>query len=160
LLLALSQRQGYSFKNWGRSFLPGLSFGVLASLVLLPLALFSHYVQLDLKMPAFWIIWVLNNFLIVCVAEEIFFRGFVQAELSKAFTFKTGPIVALVITALFFGAGYHQGGPVFMILSTIAGLFYGAAYMKTARLETAIIAHFVLNAIHFFAFTYPALMPQ
>ncbi|KAB2836510.1 MAG: CPBP family intramembrane metalloprotease [Caedimonadaceae bacterium] len=160
LLLALAQSQVYSLKNWGKSFFPGLAFGIIASLVLLPIALLTHYVQIDFKVPTFWIVWVLNNLLLVCIAEEVFFRGFVQTELTKAFSFKGSSIIALIVSALFFGAGYHQGGPVFMILSTIAGLVYGAAYMKTRRLETSIIAHFVLNAIHFFTFSYPALTPQ
>jgi membrane protease YdiL (CAAX protease family) len=44
-----------------------------------------------------------------------------------------------------------------VLLATIAGLFYGAAYLRTRRIEGAILTHFALNAAHFLAFTYPAL---
>jgi membrane protease YdiL (CAAX protease family) len=44
-----------------------------------------------------------------------------------------------------------------VLLATVAGLFYGAAYLRTRRIEGAILTHFALNAVHFLAFTYPAL---
>jgi membrane protease YdiL (CAAX protease family) len=47
----------------------------------------------------------------------------------------------------------------YVALSTIAGLFYGFAYWKTKRIEASMLVHFGTNAIHFFAFSYPALVP-
>lgn len=41
--------------------------------------------------------------------------------------------------------------------ATVAGLFYGGAFLRTRRIEGAILTHFALNAVHCIAFTYPAL---
>ena len=40
---------------------------------------------------------------------------------------------------------------------TIAGVGYAAAYARSRTVESAILAHFMLNAIRFVGFTYPSL---
>jgi hypothetical protein len=45
----------------------------------------------------------------------------------------------------------------YVALATIAGLGYGWIYQRTGRIEASILTHFALNAVHFFAFSYPAL---
>jgi membrane protease YdiL (CAAX protease family) len=45
-----------------------------------------------------------------------------------------------------------------VLFATLAGLGYAAAYLRSGRIEGAILTHFALNAVHFVAFTYPALV--
>lgn len=50
------------------------------------------------------------------------------------------------------------GGPTYVVLSTVAGVGYGRAYLHAGnRIEASLLAHFTLNAVHFLGFTYPAL---
>lgn len=44
-----------------------------------------------------------------------------------------------------------------MLLATIAGLHYAAAYLLSKRIESAILTHFTINAAHFVAFIYAAV---
>jgi membrane protease YdiL (CAAX protease family) len=61
------------------------------------------------------------------------------------------------MSALLFGLAHARGGAPLVLLATVAGLFYGAAYLRARRIEGAILTHFALNAVHFLAFSYPAL---
>lgn len=121
-------------------------------------ALALNYVAADVKLPPDSWIWVFNNLLFVAFAEEAFFRKYVQGGLTQQFkSMKGGPLIALLISACVFGLAHFKGGASYIVLSTIAGLFYGFAYMKTDRLEPAILTHFLLNLSHFLLFSYPAL---
>jgi membrane protease YdiL (CAAX protease family) len=66
-----------------------------------------------------------------------------------------GQWIAVVVSALLFGAAHLAGGALYAILACIAGLGYAYAYQRTQRIEAAIIVHIALNAVHFIAFTYP-----
>lgn len=124
-----------------------------------------NYVHFDLKiLPELWI-FVPVNLLFVCMAEEAFFRGFIQKELMNMF----GPIgnkslikkwVPIIIAALLFGLAHYMGGLNYIILATMAGIGYGYVYFKSQRIESSIILHFIVNLIHFIGFSYPALQPS
>ena len=43
----------------------------------------------------------------------------------------------------------------YVLLSTLAGVGYGAAYHVTGRVEAGMLVHFLLNLTHLFLFTYP-----
>jgi membrane protease YdiL (CAAX protease family) len=62
-----------------------------------------------------------------------------------------------VLAALAFGLAHYQGGVAYVILSSLAGLFYGWAYLQTGRLEAPVLTHFLLNFLHLTLFSYPAL---
>jgi len=116
------------------------------------------YVQPDLKWTAFSAFFLLSNLLITCVTEEAFFRGFLLAGFARVLgRWQAGAAIALVLSAVLFGLAHVRGGLPLVLLATIAGLFYGGAYLRTRRIEGAILTHFALNAVHFVAFTYPAL---
>ena len=108
--------------------------------------------------PTFWP-WALKNLFFTVIAEEILFRGLIQRELSKRLKGKSSNFIAIGLAALLFGLAHYAGGTQYIILSTIAGLVYGYAYYKTGRIEGAILAHFLLNAIHFIFFSYPFYLP-
>jgi uncharacterized protein len=122
------------------------------------LALASGYVKPDLKFPELALIFLPVNLLFTCVAEEAFFRGFLQEQISAFFQHKRGGhIVAVVLAGSLFGAAHVGGGWQLGVLATLAGFGYGYVYAYTKRIEAAIAAHFALNAVQFLAFTYPYL---
>lgn len=136
-----------------------LSF-CLALIALVPLAYVLHIAKIDIKPTNFFLLWGLHNLFFVCVAEEAIFRGMIQQFLSlKLQTREGGKYLAIVIAAGLFGLFHFKSGWSMVLLSSVAGLFYGWAYMKTKRIEASIFVHFAVNAVHFLCFSYPALVP-
>ena len=134
--------------------------GGLASLLMMGGALFFGYVQFSPKLPALTFLWLFSNLFLVCPAEEILFRGFMQPSLVRFFG---GPNkafavpLALLLTSAAFGAAHLAGGPVYMGLAAIAGFLYGLAFHLTGRLGASVAVHATVNTLHFFFFSYPAL---
>jgi membrane protease YdiL (CAAX protease family) len=127
---------------------------VLVSLSLLSIAL--GYIRWEPKMPSHLPLWMMSNLFFTCVAEEGFFRGFLQQSLSKS-NHRSASIIAILIAALLFGLTHYTGGFYYVLLATVAGIFYGSIYCLTKRIEASIITHFFLNLTHLLLFTYPAL---
>jgi membrane protease YdiL (CAAX protease family) len=99
------------------------------------------------------------NLLFTCIAEEAFFRGFLQDRLEKSLKYtRSGRIIAVFCSGLLFGMVHVSGGMQYMLLATLAGLGYASTYAIASRVEAPIIAHFSLNAIHFVGFTYPHVL--
>ena len=53
------------------------------------------------------------------------------------------------------GVGHFAGGITYVLLATLAGIGYGAAYQLTDRVEASICVHFAPNLAHLVLFTYP-----
>lgn len=124
----------------------------------LGLAWILHFVRLDFKLSESTLTFMAVNLFFSVVAEEAFFRGFIQDRLSLALgstSWKNA--IAITISALLFGVAHLGGGVQYAGLATLAGLGYAFAFQRTRRIESAIAAHFLLNATHFVAFTYPYL---
>ena len=130
---------------------------VLVSLTLLSMAL--CYIRWEPKLPLHLPLWMMSNLFFCCVAEEGFFRGFLQQSLSK-YSHRFAPLIAILVSALFFGLAHYQGGIYYILLAGIVGIFYGWIYHVTKRIEASIITHFLLNLTHVLLFTYPALIPH
>ena len=137
--------------RWGDLALVAIT-GVVLCLVMMPLALGVDYVGFALKTPD--VVWAVNNLFFVCYAEEAFCRGFVQGGLARL---KLPRGVPLLAGALIFGLLHYTGGPLYVLLATICGLFYGFVYMRTGRISVPILLHFGFNLVHFTFFTYPSL---
>jgi membrane protease YdiL (CAAX protease family) len=56
-----------------------------------------------------------------------------------------------------FGLAHLGGGWSHALAAAVAGLGYGAAYLRTQRIEAAMAVHFSVNALHLLFFTYPRL---
>lgn len=122
------------------------------------LGISTGYIKFEPKLPDILPIWVLNNLLFVCMAEEVIFRGFVQTHLKKFFNKKINfQTLHITITSLIFGLAHFKGGVLYVILASICGWFYGYAYERTNRILCAMLVHFGLNLIHLTLFTYPVL---
>jgi membrane protease YdiL (CAAX protease family) len=119
----------------------------------------AGYVRPDVKWPPFAPWFLAINLLFTCVTEEAFFRGFILGGLARGLERRRfGTAVAVVVSTALFGLAHARGGPALVVLAALAGLGYAAAYLRSGRIEGAILTHFALNAVHFVAFTYPSLV--
>ena len=133
-----------------------IAAGLIATIMILALA--AGYVRFEPKFPREAWLWAWVNLCFTCVAEEAFFRGFVQAQLQQRWRNRRhGAWLALAVAAVLFGVAHAAGGPTYVALATVAGAGYGWAFLRTGRIEASILTHFALNATHFLLFTYPAL---
>ena len=134
---------------------------ILASVaILLALSQILHVVTFDPKIPSIFIPWLLINWIFVVIPEEALLRGLLLKELCTFLGHTTkGKILSLLISSLIFTL-FHLAWIAylpFLALVFIAGLAYGALYLWTGKIEAAILCHGVVNTLHFFLFTYPAL---
>jgi uncharacterized protein len=125
---------------------------VLNIIVLIAVALLLGYLDFDPKWTAFFWIWAPVNLFFTCLAEEAFFRGFIQRELADRISITWIPVA---LSALLFGLAHIAGGWTYVLLATLAGLGYAVIFQRTQRIEMSILAHFALNATHFLLLTYP-----
>lgn len=127
--------------------------------VVLGLGTALGYVRPDVKWTPYSAWFLAANLLFTCVTEEAFFRGFLLQRMACGLSrWRGGLVIAVAASSLLFGLAHARGGPLLIGLATVAGLHYAAAYLRSKRIEGAILTHFVLNAAHFVAFSYPNLL--
>ncbi len=147
--------------DWLRVAQKALPLSALGIGFMMFLAIYGGVVRWDPKIATIFIIWTIENLVLVCMPEEAFCRGFVQEEMFKWLEKKVrwANIAAVLLTALFFmllHVNWVRSLP-FLALVFIAGIVYGTIYQYTRAIESSIFCHFMLNWIHFIFFTYPAL---
>lgn len=130
---------------------------LLLAPLMLGLSWLFQYVSFCPKWPVYTPVWMLVNLFFTCTAEEILFRKIIQERLQEALTLKHSGYVAIAISAILFGAMHFMGGSIYIILATVAGLFYGHIFYVTRDIRSSMFLHFLLNMLHFLLFTYPAL---
>jgi hypothetical protein len=140
----------------GYSFIPAVSdffVGFREWLFFLPLGVglgtalsFTHFHP---RVPT-WIAVVAGvvvTFFLVAIPEEMFFRGVLQNLLQTRFK----PWIALVIASILFGLSHFNKGASFnwryVLLATIAGLFYGRAWNARCRLLASVITHTLVDVV-------------
>jgi membrane protease YdiL (CAAX protease family) len=88
-------------------------------------------------------IWGLVTYLVVVVAEELFFRGEVYGFVEKRYSAKW----ALVISSVLFGLFHTRQGLLGIITKTITGMLWGSVRYTTDMIYLLIIpVHFGFNA--------------
>jgi membrane protease YdiL (CAAX protease family) len=127
------------------------AFVAFTFILIFSLAVFLSLIKYDPNLPSWWWLFALNNLLLTCIVEEVFFRGFIQHKLSTLMN----PFVALICTSFLFGIAHFSGGFNYMIVATFAGFLYGVVYLQTGKIWPAIVIHFCLNMTHLLLFTYP-----
>lgn len=87
-------------------------------------------------------------FLTIALPEELLFRGLIQNFLQKTWKRAT---VALVVTSVVFGLAHLNNGPNpdwrYALLASVAGLFYGRAYVQGGSLMAAALVHASIDAV-------------
>jgi uncharacterized protein len=90
----------------------------------------------------------LFSFLFIAVPEELFFRGWMQNLLER----RVGAARALLITSVLFGLSHFNKRAVlfnwrYVILATLAGIFYGLAWRQERRVGASAITHASVDTI-------------
>ncbi len=83
----------------------------------------------------------LGIFFFTGIPEELLFRGILHRFIAR---YVANPQRALVLSSLLFGASHLDNPPmvlVYFVLASIAGWFYGRAYLQTGRIATAALVH-------------------
>ena len=90
----------------------------------------------------------LITFFLIAVPEEIYFRGWIQNLLER----RLGRTSSLWLTAIVFGLSHfnkraaHFNGP-YVVLASMAGIFYGRAWRARHRIAAAALTHSAVDAI-------------
>jgi membrane protease YdiL (CAAX protease family) len=92
-------------------------------------------------------------FIFIAVPEELFFRAWVQNLLER----RVGRRVALAITAVLFGLSHFNKRSAhfnwrYVLLASVAGIFYGRAWRERRRVPASAITHASVDAIWSFWF--------
>jgi membrane protease YdiL (CAAX protease family) len=111
--------------------------------------LHPHGRALRLSMIPTWI----YIFVFIAVPEELYFRAWVQNLLER----RVGRRRALAITAVLFGLSHFNKRSAhfnwrYVLLATIAGVFYGRAWREQRRVPASAITHASVDAIWSFWF--------
>jgi membrane protease YdiL (CAAX protease family) len=132
----------------------GLRELVLFTPLVLGLGLALNFLQphrhpLGLSMIPTWI----YIFIFIAVPEELFFRAWVQNLLER----RVGRRAALAITAVLFGLSHFNKRSAhfnwrYVLLASIAGIFYGRAWREQRRVPASAITHASVDAIWSFWF--------
>lgn len=158
ILLAFLCRQSRSRQAWRKTVHVTLSVGLATIVIVIGTALMLGHIRFDPKLIAYAPVFLLVNLFFTCVAEEAFFRGFIHERLARAMAGRRGGVyLAVAGSALLFGLAHAGGSGAMVILATLAGLGYAAAYAKAGTIEAPVLVHFGLNAVHFIGFSYPYL---
>jgi len=108
--------------------------------------------------PAFLLTWV-YIFIFVAVPEELFFRAWVQNLLERRFNLYFNPTTArrsaLVVASILFGLSHFNKRLAasahfnwqYVLLATIAGIFYGRAWRENRRVPASAITHTSVDTI-------------
>jgi len=90
--------------------------------------------------------WI-TTFILVAIPEELFFRGILLNLLER----RIGLRAALLISAVVFGFSHFNKRALFnwryVVLATIAGIFYGRAWRDRRRLFSSGITHALVDVI-------------
>jgi membrane protease YdiL (CAAX protease family) len=110
--------------------------------IVLGLALGFIHPHKNLPSPGRALLSWVGIFVFVAVIEELFFRAWVQNLLER----RLGRRAALVIASVLFGLSHFNKRSAhfnwrYVLLATIAGIFYGRAWRKQRRVAASAITH-------------------
>lgn len=136
-------------------------FSALPLIVLLPtlIILFANQLgwKFDVKWYGFSLYYIIGNFCLTVVAEEVLFRATLQYHFARFLERHTayGWIISLLVVSIFFGMLHLGGGQPYAFLATLSGVAYGWVYWRYQSLHSAIACHLLVNTLHFVFLVYP-----
>jgi len=134
ILLAFLCRRANTGAQWLAVLRRSLPIAALTTLMVMAIAIAVGYVAPQFKLPPYTPVFLATNLLFTCVAEEAFFRGFLQERLAKSLpATRTWQAAAILFSGVLFGVAHLGGGAVYASLATLCGLGYAYAYAVTKR---------------------------
>jgi membrane protease YdiL (CAAX protease family) len=140
---------GYDFRPRPRDLFIGLRELVLFAPIVITLGIALHFITPHGGLPraSTAASALLITFFFVAIPEELFFRGLLQNMLEA----RLGRARSLRIAAVIFGLShFNKPGPFnwrYVLLATIAGIFYGRAWRDRQRLLTSSITHTLVDVL-------------
>jgi uncharacterized protein len=128
-------------RGFGRAF--AFSFFIFAAIAI-PLGIEIHFITFHpaLSRIRSLPIDVVGIFFFTAWPEEFLFRGIIQNCLTESFNNKWA---GLLVASVIFGFSHILHAPApnwkYVLLATIAGIFYGRAYMKTGSILPGVLVH-------------------
>ena len=159
-LVALYCKRTTSLTELRALAVPTVIVAVVTTTAVMSVAWLAGYIRFDVKWPPFALLHLGKTLLVTAVVEEAIFRGVLQEQLARLPYFSSGRFrtaLPVIFSATLFGLAHLPGGWLLAAMATLAGLGYALAYAFTKRIEAPIAVHFLVNATHFVAFTYPHL---
>jgi membrane protease YdiL (CAAX protease family) len=102
-----------------------------------------------------WIAWVLYQFLYVAVAEEVFFRGYLQSNILHITSRTTQPYgrrqeyLSIILSAACFATAHVTiSGQINSVLTFVPGLILGWLFVRTGSLIVPILFHGLANTLY------------
>jgi membrane protease YdiL (CAAX protease family) len=134
---------GYDFRARLRDLAVGLREWSFYAPIAIGLGLALHFITFHHRMPpaSSAVSAVLVTFFFVALPEELYFRGLLQNMLEA----RMGRIRALLLASVIFGLS-HFNKPLpfnwrYVLLATLAGIFYARAWRDRRRLFSSAITH-------------------
>jgi uncharacterized protein len=140
---------GYDFWPRLRDLLVGLRELVFFAPIVISLGIALHFISPHADLPAAGSVFsaLLVTFFFVAIPEELFFRGLLQNLLEA----RLGRMGSLGLSAAIFGLS-HYNKPLpfnwrYVLLATIAGVFYGRAWSDHRRLLSSATTHTLVDVL-------------
>jgi CAAX protease family protein len=144
----------FGWKDAGEAVLHFAGFAVVA----IPAGLALEFLHPHAAHPSPWAVGFqfFGIFLTVAVPEELLFRGILQNFLVKSLRSERRELYGLLIASVVFGAAHLHHAPVpnwrYMILATMAGIFYGNTYRRRGRVAASALTHTLVDTLWRFWF--------
>ncbi len=140
---------GYDFVPRIRDLAIGVRNWALYACIALPLGFLLHFIAFYRRVPSAGTATsaLLVTFFFVAIPEELFFRGLLQNMLEARY----GSRRALIIASIIFGLS-HFNKPLpfnwrYVLMATVAGIFYGWAWRDRRRLLSSATTHTLVDVV-------------
>ena len=149
LIVRRLDRVGYSYIPVMNDFLVGIREWAFFLPLALGLGFATGFIRFIPRHPSPLAIVgaLLITFLLTAIPEELFFRGILQNLLEP----RLGANGALILTACLFGLSHFHKGAMFnwryVLLASIAGIFYGRAWRSRRHLFASALTHMLVDVV-------------
>ena len=123
----------------------------MISLIIIPAGVITGFLEFKdkIRFDPYYILAFVGIFLTIGLVEEIVFRAVIQNSLEKLFK---SHIPALITASVLFGLTHRNNAEpgfafVYIILASIAGVFYGTAYKRSGSLFAPVFIHALVDTI-------------
>ena len=135
----------FSLKTLGVAAVSFAGFAVIA----IPAGLAMHFIYWNPRHRGFgFLVDYVEIFLFIALLEELFFRGFLQTLIAK----RIGSVTyGHILVSCLFGLFHILHAPFpnwrYVFLATIAGWFYGWAFLKSGTLMAPVLTHAMVDTV-------------
>jgi membrane protease YdiL (CAAX protease family) len=142
---------GYRLAPRGKDFRYIAVLSLLSFILIIPLGVMTGFLEFrsQLSFEPFYILAFIGIFLSIALVEEILFRGVLQNLFERLLKNRNAALAAASV--LFGMSHWNNAKPGFVyhyiVLASIAGVFYGLAYRKSNSLFPAIFLHALVDTL-------------